>query len=364
MKRDLEEIQEYIKETLPKIKVHYIAEEKLVLHDEITGEKICVFDKGIVGKNLTENYVISDLNSIEKNNKHFIKIGESGFFYKGHLEVLLMYNHFKDSILEDDKINIGQPSDLFKVVYSNFENDDYFVGWDVYKTIKISSVAREKIEEEVQKVLFILNYYFPSIYKEDVPRIEKLFYDGDEFTDTAFERQEEGFPTTLTFVYEEPIAFFNEAKKMKGNLLSFLYYYKILEYFFIKSRKEEIKNQIEDYNRNTNANKLDTFIDEITKLYKEDEQSCLEILFNNTEIKENVIALIEDYYDKGFLETKDLKDFSTEIYKYRNSIVHGKSDYKFDIQLPKIFECQNQKKWLIIIEKIALLIIEAFCIKE
>lgn len=348
----------------PDLSIHYINENKIVIYDKITKLKLCVFDNHYTKEKLID-YIKVDLNSIKETNENFIEYEEKGFYYKGYLEIILEYEYSSNKTpiikFEDKKIDYSEPSDLFKLVYSYFENDDHFCSWDDYKTLKIYDVEKKEINEIIQKSIFILNYFYPSDYIKEVPKIKKIFFDGDEISKFCYgHKKRVDFKKISRFKYPEPIIFYNEGKKINENLLSFLYYYKVLEYFFIIIRKDEIIKKINCFNQDEN---IESFIKEMTKLYKEEELSSLNILLQHEKLTDYIDEIILEINSKKIIEISDRKDFVQKLYNFRNSIVHGKSDSKFLIEVPNVLENYEDNFWINVVEKLSIKIIEEFCIE-
>lgn len=102
----------------------------------------------------------------------------------------------------------------------------------------------------------------------------------------------------------------------------------------------------------------------MTQLYKNDEKSSLEILFKNSEINDCINTIIETACQNSIIEDNKISTFVEILYNFRNSIVHGKSDYKFEIKIPKLQLSPKDKFWFKAIEEIALEIIDKFCLEK
>ncbi|GKX66886.1 hypothetical protein [Inconstantimicrobium mannanitabidum] len=283
------------------------------------------------------------------------------------------------------KIVVSNPTQIFKLMFmnSNIFGIDSF--WDKFLTIKIIGAKRDELNNYLQQAMFILNIYNNN---------KLLFGVENKLRHTT--NQYEYEPNEKYLYFEEtahvaPLAYYNEAINLT-NEASFLYYYKVLEYFFIICQKEKLKNVIECFNieeekirtkryisnqekyLNTckNDNKL---INEISKIYTAEERICLRNVIKNINADGTVLKIVKEYFFEEMLEDDDagnidisnmkIESFIDRLYKYRNSIVHGKSDFKFNSRVPNYLEkyqdSVKMESWNYIIQKLALLCVKKFC---
>lgn len=67
---------------------------------------------------------------------------------------------------------------------------------------------------------------------------------------------------------------------MKEEQLGFLYFYKVIEYFFLINRKDDFINNINVYNKNGD---IDSFIEKVTKIYNKNEKEQLKLVLKSIE---------------------------------------------------------------------------------
>jgi|GEM_PF-2280748 len=301
-----------------------------------------------------------------KDNNDLNMFVELGFSMSTYAEFILL----KKAVMHDDAaidkfrienidINVGVPSETFLMINKYLEDEPGFLGWDNYWTIKINGVEdKESLNDYLQQALFLLDLSSPSTFKfgyEDI----NYSVDYSVFREVL---QSRNFPKA-SFI--EPIAFFNEAtKRIYMNIrdeTAFVYFYKVIEYFYFINRKNEIQQILKDY-----SSDITRLIIEINNIYKTDERSCLKLLLKNSDIKPEIETIAAEMYKKSIIPGEGVETFASKLYLYRNSIVHGKGDTKFDLKVPRLLEENNKQEtnsfyWNWAIQKIALKCIKTFC---
>lgn len=157
--------------------------------------------------------------------------------------------------------------------------------------------------------------------------------------------------------YYEALAFYNEGMRLHQHEIAFQYFYKVLEHFFLVCRQDEFKNYIAEYNTNNNINR---FIDAVTSVYKQGEEIQLKTLL--VSIKTEILPLINQAFTDGVIAESTVEKFSDELYLYRNTIVHGKSDERFSIKIPSYIGASDEKFWTVAVNKIAEILIRKYCL--
>lgn len=294
------------------------------------------------------------------------------------------------------KFNIGQvmievsaPSQIFRLMFMkiNIFGVDSF--WNKFLTIKIIGAKKTDLNQYLQQAMFILNIYNNNKLLFGVE--DKLRHEPNEYDYTPNEEY-------LYFeetAYIAPLSYYNEASNLT-NEASFLYYYKVLEYFFIICQKDKLKNIIKNYsnveedlikmkNEISEQEKLlrtlrndNNLINDIGKIYNSQEEICLNKVLEIINSDGMVSKLIKECFWSEMLESDDvgnidihkisIKVFGNKLYKYRNSIVHGKSDFKFNSRVPDYLEDYDEsikiESWNYIMQKLALLCIKKFCYND
>lgn len=158
--------------------------------------------------------------------------------------------------------------------------------------------------------------------------------------------------------YSEAISFYNAGMEIRNKEISFAYFYKVLEHFFLIARQKDFIHFIEEYNRAQDINK---FIDAVTKVYRQNEDIQLLELLNS--IKNEISLILNEANRLKIINNVSVEEFSNKLYLYRNSIIHGKSDDKFGIKTPSIVFNNEERFWTKCVEKIAEILILKYCFK-
>lgn len=305
-----------------------------------------------------------DYNYELDNNITFFKA--KGFQVNNYAEFLFSYSkidaeffgaEIPDFKIDDVKFEIGEPSELFNVMFHHFKQDIQFKHKQIY-TIKLRNINKEKLESYLQHSMYSIHKQVPSEYVGDYPQIYKYLYAHNllqdvEQTDEKVEKEiDKNFKLGK---YPEALAFFNEGKQKRD----FLSFYKVLEHVFVINRKSEFEEYIKNYNDDKN---LDLILNKITKVYKDNEIDLLGALINNLKSMKPILKLASS---KGLISNQaDKKEFTKNLYEFRNSKVHGKGDANFELLVPTILNLNKNYDWEIIIEELAELIIEQYCFPQ
>lgn len=372
--------------------------ERIITYTKSCTEKIFCYaakEKLYCERNLETVKVWSDkLNSF---NNRYIK----GFYNQGSKlgEFLIEENRNIDSRRNKEeeeklylKFDIGQvkvvvsaPTQIFKLMFMqiNIFGVDSF--WDKFLTIKIIGAKKADLNQYMQQAMFILNIYNDNKLLFGIE--DRLRHEPNKYDYTPNERYLH-FEETA---YIAPLSYYNEASNLT-NEASFLYYYKVLEYFFIICQKDKLKNIIKKFDVEENLIKLkneiseqekllriskndNSLINEIGKIYNTQEEICLNKVLESINENGVVLKLINEFFCIEMLESDDagnidihkisIRTFGNKLYKYRNSIVHGKSDFKFNSRVPDYLEDYHEsikiECWNYIMQKLALLCIKKFC---
>ncbi|WP_340028488.1 hypothetical protein MHB71_00140 [Paenibacillus sp. FSL H7-0940] len=371
-----EEFERLIPNFLTDFNVLRLDESKFVFEHGETKVTVAVdYSKIISGHNMYSSIgrVLTSFKKeiIERENRSFTIYRDCGFHDKkqNYSEFLLTYDslfYFDSSFVEhymigDIIVEVSEPSSLYRLIFNSFAKDKGFGDqWESHKTVKLRGCKFADQEKTLQQILFLIAKYHAPEYEfiADYPTIVPYTPHGEDAKwndpeDKLANREFDKFLYTPV-KYSEPLSLYNKAKKLEDPIL----YYRVLEYFFIINKKLEIKKSIESYN---NADNLDTFIIEMSALYRKEESELLKNLLNNIE---DIEHLIDYAKQKGLVDSLDVSTFSTKLYEYRNSIVHSKYDTKFKINVPtiEIFHPESKDRyWIEILRKLAEKIIVQFC---
>ncbi len=358
---------------------------KIVFKDSSINKKICIPLSKDLEFPFSESYFNSNqIKLICDANPRLEVFHDIGFKYGSYLELIINYsvlsNEFncEDNCLHGEnfdmysfnignvKVSVDYPSPLFRLLFIDFENDDYYDGWNLYSVIKLEGIDEDSYEQVLQEAFFMIHQICPSPYDYDFPKVGALCYD-DWYGEKEYEEDGENrhffsneIINSYSFNesnYKEPIAFYNASHLSNDNSIKFLWMYKILEYFFFISQEVVIQREISDYNNNKD---IRAFIKTMHNEYFGEKEDKL--LHNLLTTITNIDTYIEDAYNNGLIVSKNINDFSDCLYKHRNGIVHGKNDYKsLTINVPSLIGNTIDYYWLTIVEKIAYDLILKYC---
>lgn len=382
-----ETVKLWVNENFSDLKLKHIDDEKFILKFEDKSIKVSyenLFKEDLsemLGESNIETYKINrymkrDDLDLSLDNSKLKKVYATGLKYGDYAEYFIEYEaieYYNDWNLTEFNIGeievrVGTPSELFQLIFKQLEDDKYLGEWEDNITISLKGINSENYKSIIQEALFYIAYTNPSIYEDGHPRIRHFkgkYYNCEGYEEEeadeikkVFEKEiEEGYFKGSEYV--EVIGFYNLAVTLQKEEIAFLYFYKILEYFFIINHKKEFENIIQEYNNETNIGKL---ISEVSNIYKQKEENLLEYLLNS--IYEEIKDIILEAFEKKLIKENTLENFSIEIYMYRNSIVHGKGDYRYSLKLPDDIDNHNEIEWNKILRKISEKLIFKYCIKK
>lgn len=373
-----ESLQKYLTEKYENITIFFANEEKVVLRDNKISLKFLLLWEEIIDENLHEwfeehhedlqddpDLVWGDLFRFESSfnsNNDLIVFKDKGFFKNGYCEFLFQYYQseiegISKFYIGEINVTIGTPSDYYKLVFKHFEGDDSFDDWNSFMTISLNNgITKDNFKSCLQQAIFLLGVNNPSYYAEDYPYIYQ-FYGEEGNTDSFHDYKEQlEFTQSKEPKYPEVIDFYNSGVEIASSELSFLYFYKVLEYFFVINRKNQIGDFVSKHKQN-----LDLLIKELTKIYKEDELNSLKYLLRNNVLLPKIQSLITEAYSENLISKETSDEFAEQIYSFRNSIVHGKMDTGFDLKTPDILNHFREATWYRLIRNLALIVIVEFC---
>lgn len=317
---------------------------------------------------LSERY-LANLD-MEQDNSKLTKFKDRGFKFGDYLEVLIYYESvltYDKSLTLDEftigevKVRINRPSDTFRIVMRELVADKYYDAHDLW-TISLSGITKDNYEQYLTQALFLLGYFDGSIEVDDYPQVMEFF--GEEYYRYALDEEELENRRNSNEQYEwgefgvlnhtEVLSFYNAGMELKQNEISFQYFYKVLEYFFLISRETEFKSFISDYNNDQDIKK---FISKVTAVYRQNEDIQLKQLLNTLPLSN----IIEETFNKGYIDSNTKEKFGQSLYSYRNRVVHGKKDEKFDVKTPSLLNNNEQSFWNSTVKDIAEMLIKKYC---
>lgn len=341
-------------ESLEKLKFD---ESMIVIRDQETGVKIAAVWHELLKDSPDKLLEFFESYDYEKDNTRMRYYPKKGFFSNGIGEFFIHYPEldmgeceFLEYKIEGIEIKIGRPSTMFRFLFTHLTYDKYFGEFDNFSTILINGATKENIESILQQAIMIFGQNNPSTFG-DYPTIYEYYGYNDMWEDSVINEAQESQNHFSLASYIEAIHFYNEGKTNK-NALDF---YKVLEYFFIINKKDELRRLSEKL---TSDGDIDYFTSEVTKIYKTDEFS---LLYNLLENLNDIEGVTKETHRKGLIREDSLNEFTEKLYTFRNSIVHSKKDSKFDMVVPKYLSNESDEHWINIIEKLANLCIKKFC---
>lgn len=337
------------KESYPKLKLVYDEKDIKVTDEKINYYVLIKADNCEADLNLSDDsfYILNKI----------IRYEDIGFEGKDYSEFLVdFYKNNKDEIeiaygVGEYEIIISKVSNMFELINWEVQGDKFWEGYDSIKIKRTKNHCRISDSREVLIEALFLIYVITGENAEmsncnqnlnGFPQIIK--FTGEEYLfempaeDLPIDTFRECFSTeieTMKFprsAYIPPLAFFCSAKKTTDKNMSFLFYYKILEYFF-----KIFKVRTIDFNKSKEVDLLINVLSHIDELF----------------IKEEI-------FNEKF---KSVDQLGREIYSNRCKIAHGKQ--KFEVLYEDfIFGNKNSHFDNGIMEKIALYLIQKECYKK
>lgn len=306
--------------------------------------------------------VLKDL--MENNKISFFT--DTSFFFNKYGEFLIENKSGDFSGANSECFSIGQcevefsrPSGLFNIfiLFSESLKYDNIVEYfeKDFFTLKIRNVNKDKVEDCLQQTIFYLN----NLHNESYSIAESL----NEYYEVNEEELNDIQTTMLSnskVIFgglkqdTTPFSFFNYAKLLNSNE-SFIWYYKVLEFYFMENRAKEIDRVIDQKKKDYRKLLFD-----ISQIYKDEKGSLLKLLLSINLPN----SIVQKAYSKKLIPENNIENFSSVLYQYRNKIVHGKKEEKFELLTPYFLSPFFEEEWNKIIEEIAFLVIIHFLNNE
>lgn len=369
------------------IEIYYFDVEKIIFNDIKINKKFVIknstfndligrrferyFDNSFSYLNIdkVEDYLrdYSRLNGYLADNSNLEIYSDYGFYQQSYAEFIIIKRDYHldldklaEFFIEDIRIEISNPSEMLTMIFKSIEEMQEFWSWKSYKSIKLFNIKKDNIERYLQQVLFLLEFYMPWYFQLGPKSSYTKEFDNDILE--AIKSPQVSIFQSARFI--EPIIFYNEAiKRYYINLedeTSFLYLYKVIEYFFLINRKNEISVIIQE-----NINNIDEIILKMQNIYKTEEKICLSYIVNNESIKPKITKLISRAYKDKLISGESYDAFVDAVYSFRNSIAHGKGDKGYTLKLPNILKQDIELIcWNSLMKDFALICINEFCYDE
>lgn len=222
-------------------------------------------------------------NDYSKENKGITIYPNRGLKYSNYVEFSIIcsskYPKFK---LGDVEIEISASSTLYELLVS--QTDDKYHDRTFITTISLRGINKINLKDYLYQALFIIGNCLSNDYDIEYPVIDKFIgkdYGMYSIKNFYINRNILPEPNCLTnfspFKHSEVLSFYNAGMEIRDHELSFQYFYKVLEYFYIINRSDDFREKIEQYN---SKNNIQSFITEITKIYKDKEINQLKYLLS------------------------------------------------------------------------------------
>lgn len=283
-----------------------------------------------------------------------------------------LITHFS---IGDIEIRISSPSDIYRILFFHQISDkilrlpsDYISwnenSWKNRITMSFKNISGNNkealINDVLQEALFMMKLYNKQIYNLGIKT-----YSGKKSIQNLEEYPFKKFPKSD---YVEPLCFYNEAHKY-SNEMKFLNFYKVIEFFFDKNKKEQAIIAIDEYKKmdsNIEKKKENLHLS-LKKIYINSEKAQLKSLLKN----EKLVTQISDIINSNFDESMTPQNFGEKLYEVRNNIVHSQDSSS---KIPEIlinedvFAKNNHglglSNWIDIIEELCLICIQHFCYND
>ena len=355
---DTEEWSNYIKyedlldiNYLENIEYLHKSDDKLVVLDKEINKRVAITRESIgnIGELMKLNSKLKILNGQGYKIGDYVELNLTQFSASQYPYSLYVYDNEEFTFYIDQvEVSIRAATDMF-ILLTNIKFG-YITYTDKFTlTISLKGITEDNYADYYNQSLFLIN----MIPKDDYilkNNKDKSYIEINKLVNCHY----------INKNFNEVFYFYNEAMRIYDREISSLYLYKILEYFFLIARKNEFDIIINEYNKDKD---MDILIKKITKLYKDDELEQLIILISS--IKEKLNNILHKAKKINILESCETSSFAKELYLYRNSIVHGKSDYKFDLKIPNDL-CESQKDifWRDSLKYISEVLLFKYCIQK
>ena len=365
-------LQQFFAEELPDLRVVHVDDQKVVVEEVTSGLRVVASWLQLVATQLqpiSEGFTVptggnwirlfADVDWRQENASLAAFPGR-GFHLKSRAEFFSWDWHLDHEEVDDLRIGntdvrIQAPSDLFRLLNSYVALDDNFVGWDAYHTVYLSGVDRDRVAAILEQIVFLLQRYYPSSYRSDHPEIGRFLGEDDDLSDQP--EKELGATTAIPYAeYSEAIAFYNRGVTIHDDI-SFIYFYKTIEHFFLINRKGEIERLVRQY-----ATNVEQLMSKLLAVYRESDRDYLKYLLDSMSAKTR--GLRETAFKSGLIPENTTDALAEGLYAQRNSLAHGKRDSGFQLAVPNILSDWQNVGWYLIARQLAEVCIENFCYSD
>lgn len=281
--------------------------------------------------------------------------------------------HIQQFWIGDIEVRIGKPSDVFRMLMNHYllyqgETKESFNG---LFSLKLLGVNNQNYVDYISQAFFIINQEYCCDQYPSVRGINDYISINYEFPDKIYPKESNHYHEA---VFTEPFYLYNAGKTATSTQESFLYHYRVLEFFLYTLNTSKFIELLKKYNIAPDARPYDKniidFMGEIQKNFtSRQERTMISNAFRSfhNQLKDTILYLARD---NNIIENPICKEdgivvLADELYNYRNSIVHGKREKLDSISFPIPF-ADNRKAyaWRLIMEAISHSLIIEYCYND
>lgn len=262
-----------------------------------------------------------EIEDIKKHTPDFLFYENFGFTVGKYSEFLVYaedWDYLPDTYLTDGsgvEISIGEVSPIGYYIFDiNHDNNLHADLREYCKSIRIFGAMPQDVElyllNGLNKLIFELGFSF------DFYSLDSNYYDEDEDDREKDVIIEKKFTVNKDIL---PNRLFYKGIKESDNSNAFLDFYRILEYYSVIIAE----NDVDKLRCNPNVSKR-SFIIEMNKIISDNERALLGRLISKI-ANPKILVFCEQ---KGLIDKNKADLLSNQIYEFRNSLVHSKSNQK------------------------------------
>jgi len=254
------------------------------------------------------------------------------------------------------QFEVGLISPLMVLLYEPIHGEsDFHYDFEEFASIKMVVETVTDYKEEFSKAIYYLNSHYlkPISFYAKLKRLSFSRDEDDPLGLFSGEDHEEIFKVAKrvrnrqrnNFLSVTPLCLYNEAFENKGTF-RFLTFYRILEFFMEQAVIATAKTLRHDTNI--------TEIELIRELSIRTEEDQLINLFKSVTTSSKRRKLIDYCSAKGLISERKFIQIPTQLYQYRNSLVHAKEKEINRTNIPNPFEdIPDNEVWTYIAEEVA-----------
>lgn len=280
-----------------------------------------------------------NVDDIKKHTSNFKLYKRLGFTIDKYSEFLIVaedWEHAPNICIKDDtgiEITIGDLTPIGHYIFDIFHDHNYHGEFEYYQSIRIYGCNSENVEvillNAINKLIFEYNFSF-NFFSLDIPD-----YEYEEESDDNEIKIE---PISLRTNYELiPNRLFYKGLKENDSSNAFLDFYRVLEYYSIIIQESDV-----DKLRNDSSISKREFVLKMNKIINDKERALLGKLIH----KISDSKLLKRCEKQGLIDKDKPELLATQLYEFRNSIVHSKMNQNLMPLAISILETDDKlEKW-------------------